>query len=344
MKNPYTVLGVDKSASEAEIKKAFRKLAKKHHPDQNKDDPKAKEKFAAANQAYEILGDKEKRGQFDRGEIDTEGKPIFQGFAGGHPFGDGGFGDFSGFAQARRGGGHPQGEAFGGGGFSGAEEILSELFGSAFRGGERGGFTWQSGGQSGGQPGGHPGGQAGGRPGGRPSAGPKPRRAAKSADIKMKAEISVEDLARGRTEIALPNGKRVSVALPAGTRDGQTVRLSGKAPAAPGGKPGDLLLELSIRPHPRWRIDGADLRGDLPVPLETAVLGGQVSVETVDGRVSVKIPAWTDSGKVFRIKGRGLPKKGGGHGDLKLVAQIRLPDKADPALGEFLAARRTEKT
>lgn len=309
MKDPYSILGVDKKASEAEIKKAYRKLAKKYHPDQNKDDPKAKERFAEANQAYEIIGDKQQRSRFDRGEIDGEGKERFQSFGEGFP---------GGFAGTQRGRGGDPFAGFAGSGsrrgeFSGAEDILSELFGSAFGGaGQQGGFSSSG---------------FGGGPSGQP------RR--KSPDVKMKVPISVDDLARGKAAVTLPDGKRLSVSIPNGAMDGQTIRLAGKAPMQPGVtgmKPGDLLLTLSFKSHPRFRVEGSDLRGDLVIPLKTAVLGGKVPVETLDGKLSLTIPPWTSSGKVFRLPGRGLQKKGGGHGDLKLVAMIELPDETDDAL------------
>jgi DnaJ-class molecular chaperone len=304
---------VTKGASEAEIKKAYRGLAKKYHPDQNKNDPKAKEKFAEASQAYEIIGDKDKRAQYDRGEIDAEGKEKFAGFSGGGPFG----------------GGHPGGHPFGGGarsggdpfggGFGGAEDILSEMFGSAFR--------------TGGGPG-----MGGG--GFQQARRPQP----KTADLKMKALVTIEDLARGKTNVTLPDGKQISVSIPAGAKDGQTIRLAGKGQAAPGAKPGDILLTIVFKSHPRFRVDGDDLRGDIAVPLDIAVNGGSVAVETLDGKVSLKIPRWTNSGKTFRIPGRGLPKKGGGHGDLKLTSQIMLPEKPDDALIKALSATMASKS
>ena len=318
VRDPYTVLGVGKNASEADIKKAYRKLAKKWHPDQNKDDPKAKEKFSEIGQAYDILGDKKKRGQFDRGEIDAEGKETFAGFGGFRP---GGPGNARGGAQA---GPHPFGGA---GGFAGAEDILSELFGQAFGGGRPGAGPNMGAGM--GQQG--PGTGSGGPF--RQSAQPR-----KAADVKIKTPVTVDDLARGKVAVTLPDGSRISASIPPGASDGQVIRLKGKAKAGPGQSAGDLLVTLVFKPHAEFRPDGSDLRGDVRIPLETAVLGGTVSVKTLDGKVSLKIPPWTNSGKVFRIPGRGLPKKGG-TGDLKLTTVIMLPDEPDAALADLLKAK-----
>jgi len=304
MANPYSVLGVQKSADEKAIKSAFRKLAMKYHPDQNKDNKSAQAKFAEINQAYEILGDKEKRAQFDRGEIDEEGKPKFAGFAGGNPFG---------------GGGQHGGNPFSGNGqgFGGAEDILSEIFGSAF------------GGQAQAQRG-----RASGNPfagmGGGPSAGmgggPQyQRQAAPSLDLEMKAAVTIEDLMRGKTTVRMPDSKQISVSIPPEAEHGQVIRLKGQGKKATGRQPGDALVTLVMKSHARFRRDASDLRADVPVPLETAILGGKVAVETVDGKLSLNIPAETSSGRVFRLKGKGLPKKGGGYGDLLVSSSIQLP-------------------
>lgn len=303
MRDPYSVLGVPKTASEKEIKSAFRKLAKRYHPDSNKNDPKAQEKFSEANQAYEIVGDKEKRRKFDAGEIDAEGKEKFagfEGFAGGSPFE--GF-EFRTSQGPGRGGRRGQaGAPFGDAGFSGAEDILGQIFGSSFGGagarqaGPGGGFSAQG-------------------------RGPQP-----SGDIKLKAMVTVEDLARGKASVHLPDGKQLSFSIPAGAKDGQVVRLAGQGQKQPGAKPGDALVTLTFKRHPRFEVVESDLRADAELPLETAVHGGKLAVETLDGRIALNIPAWTNSGKVFRLKGKGLPKKGGGHGDLLITTAIMLPD------------------
>jgi DnaJ-class molecular chaperone len=219
MRDPYTVLGLSKTASAADIKKAFRRLAKAYHPDQNKDDPKAKEKFSEANQAYEILGDEKKRAQFDRGEIDAQGKPRgFEGFGHGGGFnpGAGGF-----HYEFRQDGGH----GGRGGGFD-AGDIFADLFG--FGGGAR----------------------AGGG-GGRHQ---RPR----GEDVIATATVPLEDAVHGaKTRVILPTGKTLEVSVPAGIEDGKQIRLKGQGQASQaGGEAGDALVTVRIAKHPFFRIDG----------------------------------------------------------------------------------------
>jgi len=327
VRDPYTVLGVSKEASDKDIKSAFRKLAKKYHPDQNKDNPKAKERFAEVSQAYEILGDKKKRAQFDRGEIDGAGKEKFTGFQGGDPFGPGG--PFGGGANRRSGG-----FSGGGAGFN-AEDILSQIFGQMGGGAQQGGP-----GGMGGSMGGGPGGMGAGFAGAQARARAQ---AQKTPDTKIKTPVTVEDLARGKTTITLPNGKKASISIPAGAEDGQTIRLAGKGANGPTGRPGDLLVDLVFKADPDFRIEGENLRHLAEVPLATAVTGGSVSVDTLDGKVALKIPRWTTSGKTFRLKGRGLPKKDGGHGDLLIQVMIALPEAEDPDLVRLMEQSERQK-
>ncbi|MDJ0615000.1 MAG: DnaJ C-terminal domain-containing protein [Rhizobiaceae bacterium] len=306
MANPYSVLGVPKGADEKAIKSAFRKLAKKFHPDQNPDNRSAQAKFAEVNQAYEILGDKEKRAQFDRGEIDDNGQPKFAGFAGGDPFG------------GARPGGAGGGDPFGGGGFGGAEDILNEMFGSAF-GGSRS--------AAGGNPFGNMGGMGGQRSRTKPP----------SLDIEIKASVTIDDLMRGKAKVKMPDGKQISVSIPAEAENRQVIRLKGKGKSAPGRHPGDALITLLIRTDTTFERFGADLRCTAEVPLETAVLGGKIPVKTVDGKLSLNIPEGTSSGKVFRLKNKGLPKKAGGYGDLLVVASLQLPEEKLADLKKFFS-------
>lgn len=314
MRDPYDVLGLSRSASEAEIKKAFRTLAKKHHPDQNKDDPRASAKFAEVNQAYEILGDAAKRAQFDRGEIDAEGKPRFrgfEGFSGGSR--DGGQEGFESFHFGFGGGGGGSGP-FRRGGARGGDDIFSTIFGEAFR---------SAGGEA-------PRGRTGARGGG------------KGADVDVTLTITLEEIASdARKRITLPDGREVEVQIPKGVADGQVVRLRGLGQEGFAG-PGDALLTLKIAPHARFTPEGSDLRLRLPVDLEDAVLGASVRVPTLTGAVEMRIPPMTSSGRTFRLRGKGLPGKSG-TGDLLVTVEIRLPEGADEDLTEYARRRRSAK-
>ncbi|WJR80262.1 DnaJ C-terminal domain-containing protein [Bradyrhizobium sp. NP1] len=301
MRDPYEVLGVPRSATAATIKSAYRKLAKKHHPDSNKNDPKAAARFSEINSANEILGDEDKRKQFDRGEIDAEGKPRFQGFPGGDPRA-GGAGGFRSY-NFRTGGG-PEGA----GGGAAFEDILNSMFGGAARGaGARGGrsspFEFDTGGVG------------------------------LDLDLSVAMTVSLEEAARGgEKRIRLPNGKELNVKIPAGVVAGQQIRLKGQGETAPGHPPGDLLITINIAPHPYFKVEGSDLRLDLPITLYEAVLGGKVRVPTLGNAVELSIPRNTSSGRTFRLKGKGLPQSGGGAGDLFVTTRIMLPDGNDAEL------------
>ncbi|KRQ93808.1 DnaJ C-terminal domain-containing protein [Bradyrhizobium valentinum] len=304
MRDPYEVLGVPRGASAAAIKSAYRKLAKKHHPDNNKNDPKAAARFSEINSANEIIGDEDKRKQFDRGEIDAEGKPRFQGFSGsGFPGGDprgraGGPGGFESYTF--RTGGGPSG--MGGAGF---EDILNSMFGGAARGGRPGGgrtFEFETGGIG------------------------------LDLDLNVAMTVSLEEAVKGgEKRVRLPTGKELNVKIPAGVTAGQQIRLKGQGETAPGHPPGDLLITVSIAPHPFFKVDGSDLRLDLPITLYEAVLGGKVRVPTLGSAVELSIPKNTSSGRTFRLKGKGLPKPGG-TGDLFVITRIILPDGNDSEL------------
>ncbi|MEI9404265.1 J domain-containing protein [Mesorhizobium sp. B4-1-3] len=307
MRDPYEVLGVAKNASAKDIKSAYRKLAKKYHPDQNPNDPKAKDRFAAANQAYEIVGDEKTRAAYDRGEIDAEGKPKFQGFegaAGGDPF--------AGFRrQQGPGGAHFEFRTGrpGGDPFDGNSDIFSQIFGEAF---------------------------SGARGAGRADR----RQPVQAADLNVTMDISVEEAATADKVTAMfPDGRKVAVKLPAYVEDGQTIRLKGQGEQGPG-QPGDALVKIHIRRHPRYRIEGRDLHVDLPVDLADAVLGAKVAVETPTGKLAVNVPAWSSSDKVLRLKGRGLPEKAGGHGDLYAHVRLMLPEGGDAELEALMRRRK----
>jgi len=319
MRDPYTVLGVSKGASEAEIKSAYRRLAKKLHPDANKHDPKAASRFAELNAAYEIVGDDKKRKSFDNGEIDAEGKPRFQGFEGfgAHPGGGAGFGPGSHFESFSFGPDGLQQRAGGGGMGGGFEDILRSMFGGAARGGARG-FGTQFEPEDFG-----------------PSTG---------QDLHAEMTISLPDAAKGTTtRVHLPTGKDVEVKIPAGLTDGQSIRLKGQGWPLAGGKAGDALITVHVAPHPVFKPEGADLRLDLPITLYEATLGGKVRVPTLDGAVELAIPAGTNSGRTFRLKGKGFKAKSGS-GDLLATVRIMLPpDKSDKEFEELMRRWRDGK-
>lgn len=311
MRDPYTVLGVDKSASEADIKRAFRKLAKAYHPDQNADNPTAKERFAEANQAYEILGDKDKRGKFDRGEIDAEGKPRF------HAHGFEGFADSDIFRNAR--GARGFGTGTGGASGAGFDDILNDILGG-FGGRARGGGS--------------------GAGSGAGFGGARQPRARRGADANVTARVTLEELVHEhKVRVTLPTGKSVDVRLPEGTVDGEKIRLRGQGyPGEAGGEAGDAIVEIQIARHPLFTPAGDDLRLDLPITLYEAVLGEKIRVPTLDGAVNLSVTANAATGKMMRLKGKGLPNKSGGRGDLLVALRIVLPEQGDEELATLMRA------
>jgi DnaJ-class molecular chaperone len=321
MRDPYDILGVSKGATEAEIKSAYRRMAKKLHPDANKHDPKAASRFAEINAAYEVVGDEQKRKAFDRGEIDGEGKPRFQGYEGfgQQPRGGGGSGSGAshfenfnfgpdGFQRRGGAGGFQSG---GGGGF---EDLLRGMFGNATRGGARAQFEPED--------------------FGAPETG---------QDLLASLTITLADAAKGtKTRVHLPTGKDVEVKIPAGMTSGQQIRLKGQGWPSASGKAGDAMITVQVAPHPVFTPEGADLRLELPITLYEAVLGGKVRVPTLDGAVQLALPPGTDSGRTFRLKGKGLKAKAG-TGDLLATVRIVLPDHPDDELKELMRKWRDQK-
>lgn len=283
--DPYSTLGVSRTASEDDIKKAYRKLAKELHPDRNKDNPKAAEKFSAVTAAYDLLNDKDKRARFDRGEIDADGNPA-------SPFGAG----FGGGFQGRPGGGGGfRAQEFGGEGAD-ISDIFEGLFGGAQRGGGfSGGF-------------------------GRRSAPPP-----KGANVAYRLRVPFIDAASlSPQRITLADGKTIDLKLPAGVEDGTQMKLAGKGDPGPGGA-GDAIVTIEIQPHRFFSREGDDVRLDLPISLAEAVKGGPVKVPTVEKPVMLTIPAGASSGKVLRLKGKGFHKKAGGRGDQLVTLMIDIP-------------------
>jgi DnaJ-class molecular chaperone len=309
MRDPYEVLGVAKSASEAEIKKAFRSLAKKHHPDTHQNDKNAQKKFQEISGAYDIVGDKDKRAKFDAGEIDAAGNP--RGF------------------DPRQGGGFQGGPFGGGGGQQGARDFH---------------FTWDN--QTGEA-------QEGFRPedlfsdlfgGGRGRRGGGGRQPARGEDFTVATTISFDEAVKGGTRrVMVPNGEQIDVKIPVGVKDGQQVRVKGRGGAGRnGGPPGDILIQISIAPHPTMTRDGNDIRMELPVTLKEAVLGGKVPVPTATGTVALSVPANSNTGTTLRLKGKGITPASGTAGDLYVKLVVTLPDKPDADLTKFAEGWKTE--
>ncbi|HET9355902.1 MAG TPA: J domain-containing protein [Sphingomicrobium sp.] len=300
----YQQLGIARGASEAEIKKAYRSLAKQLHPDRNSDNPKAAERFAKVSQAYEILSDKDKRARYDRGEIDEDGNPKM-------PFG-GGFG--GGARSSRPGGGGPGGFEGFPGGFSGDAADLSDLFEGLF-GATQTRRTSPGGGFGGGF--------------GRRSAPPP-----KGADVAYRLKVPFLDAAALKPQrVTLAGGKTIDLKLPKGLEDGAKIRLAGQGQSGPGGT-GDAIVSIEITPHPFFVREGNDIRLTLPVTLKEAVLGAKVKAPTPDGPVMLSVPKGSTSGKVLRLKGKGFTDKSGKRGNLKVMLTVDLPPD-DSKLREF---------
>ena len=167
---------------------------------------------------------------------------------------------------------------------------------------------------------------------------PAQKQRGKPLDIELRAAVTIDDLMRGKTNVRMPDGKQVSVSIPPEADDRQVIRLKGKGKSAPGRQAGDALITLIFKQDPVYQKHGSDLRTDFAVPLETAVLGGKVTVSTPDGKLALSVPSGTSSGKVFRLKGKGLPKKSGGFGDLLLLAALKLPDEQLDKLKAFFTS------
>ncbi|SDH58228.1 DnaJ C-terminal domain-containing protein [Roseospirillum parvum] len=298
-RDPYQVLGVAKSASQDEIKKAYRRLARERHPDANTSDPKAAERFKELSTAYSVIGKPEQRRRFDRGEIDAVGNERPQGFGGG---------------GARRGGGgfswRPGTSGAGTSGFGFEDLADDDIFADLFR---------------------------------RAGSGQQ-RRAAPQRGADVRATLTTDFLTAalgGSERVQLATGKHLSVSIPPACEDGRTLRLKGQGhPGGHGGPPGDALVEIKVKPHPILRRDGLDILADVPISLREAVLGARITVPTVHGKVSLTIPAGSNSGNTLRLRGKGLPGKGtagtNGNGDQLVTLKITLPDPHDDRLKSFV--------
>lgn len=299
MANPYTLLGVSKTASQDEIKKAYRKLAKTLHPDLNPGKPEVAEKFKEVTAAYDLLSDENKRARYDRGEIDEKGNER-AGF-GFNPNGQGTWHTSSGFG------------GFGGGsaGFD-----FADLFGRA-TGGSSAGFDFSD------------------LFGGMKGSGRNFQQ--KGQDVNYSLQVSFTEAALGAVkEVSLADGKRIKVKIPAGADDGMVLRLKEQGfEGKSGGSKGDALVKIQVQPHSFFKKDGLNVTADYKIDLKTAVLGGTVRVPTLDGEVALKIPPYSNSGKILRLKGKGIAK-GLKKGDILLRLVISLPEKEDKSLTEFM--------
>ncbi|WP_417805097.1 DnaJ C-terminal domain-containing protein [Thalassospira lucentensis] len=302
MQDPYKILGVAKNATQDEIKKAYRKLARELHPDVNPGDTKIEERFKKVSSAYHLLGDAERRKKFDNGMIDADGRET-------GPFGHGGGG-----ARSRAGGGFRDSDPFG---FSGAnpEDIFDEIFGKSGRGrgGQGGGF----------------GGFGGER---------KPQKV-KGPNISYELTLDFKESILGTTKrINLASGKSLEVRIPPGSEDEQTLRLKGQGMAGMnGGEPGDALIKLHVHPDKTFRREGNDLHCDLAITLAEAILGGSIEVPIVDGKVNMKLPANANSGTKLRLRGKGAPyDRNAKRGDQYVHLTVKLPDERDDELVEFI--------
>jgi DnaJ-class molecular chaperone len=305
----YQRLGLKRGASEAEIKKAYRSLAKQLHPDRNKDNPDAARRFGEVTQAYDILSDKDKRARYDRGEIDEDGNPKMPfgggGFGGGFP-GGGGFGGGAGGPRPGPGGGFENFD------FGGGEADLSDLFEGLFGRGSAG--------------------RAGG--GGFGGFGQRARAPQKGADVAYRLKIPfVDAVALKPQRITLADGKTIDVKLPKGLGDGTKIRLAGKGQDGPGGR-GDAIVSVEVAGHKYFSRDGNDIRLTLPVTLKEAVLGAKIKVPTPEGAVMLTVPKGSSSGKVLRLKGRGFTAKDGKRGDQLVTLAIDIPE-GDGELQKF---------
>ncbi len=296
-KDYYETLGVDKNASEKEIKRAYRKLVKEHHPDVNPNDPTAEERFKEINEAHEVLSDPEKRRKYDR--LGTDWQRWQQ--AGGRPDGF----DWGRWRTQAPGGGQVYTHYGDIGDLFGEESPFSDFFNAIFGGmGGMGGVRATP---------------------GRTRYQPQAQR---GQDYEQEVEITLEEAYRGARRLLNKDGRRLEVKIPPGVRTGSKVRMAGEGAAGlGGGQAGDLYLRIKVIPNPRFERKGDDLHCSVPLDLYTALLGGEVRVPTLDGDVQLKIPPETQNGRTFRLTGRGMPhlRQPEQRGDLYATVQVRLP-------------------
>jgi len=307
-RDPYQELGVSRTASADEIRKAFRKLAKANHPDTNPGDKAAEERFKKVSAAFDIVGDADKRKKFDAGLIDADGRETAPGFGGGGPWGAGP-GPGGGFGQ-RDGRGGFRTETYEGADLG---DILGEMFGGG-RGGRAGGMGGGFGGFS-----------------------------QRGADVRARLEIDlVDSILGGKQRIAFSDGRTIDVTIPKGAQTGQTLRLKGQGSPGRSGA-GDAFIEIAVKPHAIYRREDDGLVMDLPVTFYDAVLGGKVEAPTPDGPVNITVPKGANTGARLRLKGRGLSDARGHRGDLFARLVVTLPENPDPALEAFAEEQKAKR-
>ncbi len=286
MADPYQTLGVEKTASGEDIRKAYKKLAKKHHPDLNPGDKEAESRFKDISAAYTFLNDPEKRRAFDAGEIDESGQPKPE-----RRF-------YRDYADTGAGARYERAEDLGDLG-----DLFGDLFGQRARGGE----------------------------------GARPQFRMRGADANYTLPIDFLEAVNGdKKRVDMPDGKTLDISIPAGVRDEQVIRLKGQGmPGIGGGPSGDALITVSVRPHPVFRRDGNDIKSAVPITLNEALNGGSVQVDTISGAVSLKIPKHSNTGRILRLRGKGV--QGHPKGDHLVELQVMMPPNPDAALETFVA-------
>ncbi|MCW2236570.1 J domain-containing protein [Azospirillum canadense] len=308
MRDPYQILGLSRSASADDIKKAYRKLAKENHPDLKPGNAANEERFKEISAAYTLLSDPDKRARFDRGEIDPSGQERHHGFgARSHAYSGGSRG---------RGGYSSTDDSFFTSGGGGSDDWFSELFG----GGRRRGAGGSSGGAG---------------AGGHSSAGAK----ARGTDIAYSVTVPFIEAAQGtKRRINLSNGKSIDVTVPPGTEDQAKLRLKGQGlPGAGGFGAGDAIVEVHVEAHPHFTRQGADIHVEVPITLNEAVLGATIRVPTISGPVAVKVPPGSNTGSTLRLRGKGVMNQATKQaGDQYVKLKVLLPDPPDAELVKFI--------
>jgi DnaJ-class molecular chaperone len=291
MTDPYKTLGIPKTASADEIKKAYRKLAKQHHPDLNPGNAASASRFKDISTAYDLLSDADKRARFDRGEIDASGQEradtsFYRSYAGG-----------------------PQGAKYRAGAGFDPSDLFADMFARAGQGGGsgRGGGGFND-------------------------------FAMRGSDQSYTLSVDFLEAAKGaQKRLSFPDGRTVDVNVPAGAESGLVLRLRGQGQPGAGGAPaGDALIEITVEPHALFRRDGNNVQVELPVTLTEAVAGGKITVPTIDGPVSMTVPAGSNTGTRLRLRGRGIAPKGATAGDQYITLKVMLPKEPDEALSDFI--------